>query len=90
MRRGLVGSGSTPESKIDAVWIERGERAELLRDDERGMVRQHDAAGADADCFSTAGDVADDDGRGGAGDARHVVMFGEPKTMVAPDFRVLR
>ncbi len=32
---GLIGSGSAAESEIDAVWIERGERAELLRDDER-------------------------------------------------------
>jgi hypothetical protein len=34
--------------------------------------------------------VADDDRRGGAGDARHVVMFRQPKALVAPYFRVLR
>ena len=85
----VVGSGSTPEPEIDALRIERGERAELLRDDQWGMVRQHDAAGADADCFGTAGDVADDNGGGGTGDAGHVVMFGQPKTIVAPDFGVL-
>ena len=90
VRGRLVGSGSTPESEIDAAWIERSERAELLRDDQWGMVRQHDAAGADSDRFGTAGNVANDDGRGGAGDAGHVVMFGQPKTIVAPYFGALR
>ncbi len=54
------------------------------------MIRQHDAAGADADGLGASSDVANDDGRGGAGDAGHVVVFGKPKPVVAPGFRVLR
>ena len=41
--------------------IQRVERAELLGDHERRMVRQHDAAGADADGLRAAGHMADDD-----------------------------
>jgi len=87
---GLVRTGSAAEAEIDAAWKERGERAELLRDDERRMIREHDAARADADGLGAAGDVPDDDGSGGAGDARHVVVFGEPEAVVAPGFRVSR
>jgi hypothetical protein len=45
----LVGTGCAAEAQIDAAGIERGQRAELLGDHQRRMVRQHDAAGADAD-----------------------------------------
>ena len=69
--------------------IERGEGAELFRDDERRVVWQHDAAGADAYCFRAPGDVADHDGGGGTGDAGHVVVLGEPEAAVVPGFRVL-
>ena len=54
------------------------------------MIRQHDAAGADTDDLGASSDVADDNRRGCAGDAGHVVMFRQPKPFVTPDFRVLR
>src|SRR5258706_14675692 len=54
------------------------------------MMRQHDAAGAHANGFGAAGDVAYDNRRGGAGDARHVVMLGEPVALVTQAFRMLR
>ena len=63
--------------------IERLERAELLRDHERRVVRQHDPAGTDADRRGARGEVADDDGRRGARDARHVVVLGDPVARVA-------
>ena len=47
---------------------QRLERAELLGDHERRVVRQHDPAGADADRLGAAGDVGDHDRGRGAGD----------------------
>src|SRR5882724_13177606 len=70
---GLVGAGSAAKSEVDTIGIERCESAELFRDDERGMIGEHDAAGADANCFCAACDVTNDDRCGGAGDSRHVV-----------------
>ncbi len=78
-----VGAGRAAEAKVDAAGMERGERAELLGNDQRRVVGQHDAAGADADGRGAGGDMADDDGGRGAGDARHVVMLGEPVAVVA-------
>ncbi len=86
---GLVSTWSTAEPEIDTVWIERGKRPELFGDNQRRMIRQHDAVGADADGLGASSDVANDR-RGCAGDARHVVMFRHPKPFVTPDFRVLR
>jgi len=62
----------------------------LFRDDERGMIGEHDAAGADANCFCAACDVTNDDRGGGAGDSRHVVMLGEPVAVETQGFGVLR
>ena len=45
----LVGAWCPSQAKIDAARIERLQRAELFRDDQWSMVRQHDAAGADPD-----------------------------------------
>src|SRR5205809_659499 len=73
---GLICPRSAAKSEIDTVWVERSERPELFGDDERRMIRQHDAAGADTDGLGASSDVADDDRRGCAGDAGHVVMFG--------------
>ncbi len=87
---GLVRAGRAAEAEINAARVERGERSELLCDDKRRMVGQHDAAGADTDGFCTASDVADNDRRGSAGDAGHVVVLSEPETVVAQSLRVLR
>src|SRR5690606_19046082 len=43
----LIRSGCASQTEVDAARIERLERAELLRDHERRMIRQHDAARAD-------------------------------------------
>src|SRR5690606_36462052 len=45
-KRQLVRARRTAETKIDAAWKQGLQRAELLGDDMRSMVRQHDAAGA--------------------------------------------
>ena len=88
--RELVAARRPAKAEIDATRIERLKRAELFGDDERRVVRKHDPAGADTDASRLSGDVSDDDRSGRAGDARKVVMFGEPVAMIAPLFRVLR
>ncbi len=47
--RRLVGSGSAAEAQVDAAREERFQGPELLGDDQRRMVGQHDPARADAD-----------------------------------------
>ena len=47
--RCLVGAGRAAEPEVDAAGEERFQRPELLGDDQRRMVGQHDPARADAD-----------------------------------------
>ena len=48
----------------------------------------HVAAGTSSIRVGSGGDVADDHRCGGAGDARHVVVLGQPVALVAPVFGV--
>jgi hypothetical protein len=50
---------------------------------QRGVVGEHDPAGADPDPLGHVRDVPDHDLRRGAGDAGQVVVLGEPVTLVA-------
>ena len=84
--RHAIGARRATDAKVDPAGIERGEGAELLGHHQRGVVGQHDAAGADADGLRALRDMADEDGRRGAGDAGHVVMFGQPEAVVAERF----
>ena len=59
------------------------QRAELLGDHVGRVVRQHDAAGADADRLRAGGDVGDHDRGRGARDAGHVVVLGDPEAAIA-------
>ncbi|MCY1512457.1 hypothetical protein D9M68_469180 [compost metagenome] len=86
----LVGAGSAAETEIDAVRIEGGEGAEVFRHHQRRMVRQHDAAGTDADAPGLAGDVADQQRGGRTGDAFHVVVLGQPVAGEAETLDVAR
>ncbi len=63
------------------IWSEPG--AELLGDHQGRVVGQHDAPGADADGGGGFGGVGERHGRGGAGDAGHVVVLGHPVAAVA-------
>src|SRR5690348_3440772 len=49
VRGGLIGAGRPAEPQIDAPGKEAFERPELLGDDQRRVVGQHDSTGADAD-----------------------------------------
>ncbi len=54
------------------------------------MIRQHDAAGPDADRRRGAGDARDQNSGGGAADARHPVVLGQPVAAVAQPLGMLR
>ncbi len=86
----LVGARRAAQPEIDPPGIKRFQRAELLGDDQRRMVRQHDPARADADRLGATSDMPDHHGCRRAGDARHVVVFGQPEPLEAPGFGVLR
>ena len=88
-QRGAVGARCTAKAQVDAAGKQRGERSELLGDDEGRMVGQHDAAGADADGAGVRGNVADDHRGGGTGDAFHVVVLRHPEAGVTQCFDVL-
>ena len=88
VRWSVPGARPRPRSMRSAV--ERLQRAELLRDHQRRVIRQHDAARSDTDGPGAAGNIADHHGRRGAGDAGHVVMLGEPESLEPPAFGVLR
>ena len=53
------------------------------------MVRQHDAACADADCLRARRNVRNHQRGCRRGHGRHVVMLGHPEPLVAKRFRVL-
>ena len=77
----LVRARRATESEIDAPRIQGRQGAELLGHLQWRVVRQHDAAGTDADRGRVASDVSDQHGRRRTGNPRHVVMFRQP---VAP------
>src|SRR5699024_10500118 len=60
-----------------------GEGSELLGDQQRGMVRQHDPAGSDPDRRRVGGDVGDQHRRRRRCDAAHVVMLRIPDSPIA-------
>ena len=84
----LVRAGRPADAKINAAWKECCQGAELFGDDKRCMIRQHDAAGTNADGRGYPGDLTDHHGSRSTGDADHVVMFRQPIARVAPCFRM--
>src|SRR4029453_13668399 len=86
----MVASGCASEPEIDAAGKQRFERAELLGDHEWRMIRQHDAAGANPNCFRSTSNVRHDNAGRGAGNTGHVVVFSYPLALVIPSFSMLR
>jgi hypothetical protein len=85
-----VGARRAAEAEVDAARVQGGEGAELLRDHQRRVVRQHDAAGADADGARARRDVGQRDGRWRRWRCRHVVVLGHPVALVAQRLGVPR
>lgn len=80
----MVPTGGAADAQVDAAGEQGGQGAELLGDDQRGVVGQHDAAGPDADAVGGGGHLADHDGGGRTGHARNAVVLGQPVLPVAP------
>jgi len=59
------------------------EHPELFGDDQRGVVRQHDATRAQPDAVGVCRDVSDEHAGGGRGDGRDVVVLGVPDAAIA-------
>jgi hypothetical protein len=77
-------------TEVDPSRIQRGQRAELLRDLQRRVIRQHDAAGADTDRRCRPSHVPDQHRSRRTGDAGHVVVLSEPVPSVAQALRKTR
>jgi hypothetical protein len=78
-----IRAGGAAEAQVDTVRGECLQRAELFRDDERRVVREHDAARAEADAVRVGREVGQDHGGRGGGDARHRVVLGDPVAVEA-------
>ena len=85
-----VRAGSAADSKVDPPGIQCFQGSELLGNDQRGVIGKHDAARTHAQGGGSSGNMANQDGGSGAGDARHVVMLGQPKPGKSPRLSVLR
>ncbi len=79
----LVGPRRAADAQVDPARIDGLEGPELLGDDQRRVVGQHHATGAEADGRGPFADVGQRHGGGGAGDAGHVVVLGQPVAPVA-------
>src|SRR5690606_23002536 len=77
------GTGRAAEAEVDPPREEAVERAELLGDHERVVVRQHDPARADADRRGRVADVREHDRDRAAGDTGGGVVLGDPEALVA-------
>jgi hypothetical protein len=86
LRRSRITTGGAAEAQVDPAGEQRFERAELLCDGKRRMIRQHDAARSYADCRSRVCDVADQNRSRRAGDPSNIVVFREPVSLVAQGF----
>src|SRR5690606_1719357 len=80
------GTGRAAESQIDPAGEQPVERAELLGDDERVVVRQHDSARTDADGRRHVTDVRQHDGYGAARNSGRGMVFGHPDSLVPGPF----
>ena len=85
-----VGAGRASQPEVDAAGKQRFQRAELLGDHQRRVIRQHDAARADADPPGCGRHLADHHRGGGARDARHVVVLRQPVALEAERVGVAR
>ena len=63
--------------------LHRRARPHMLGNDQWGMVWQHDAASPDPNGARAGGNMRQSNRRGGARNARHVVMFRHPVSLIA-------
>lgn len=86
-RRGLVeGARAAADAQVDPAVVQCGQRAELLREHDRGVVRGEDAAGAETDGRGRRGRVGGQDDRRERSDGGGMVVFGVPEPLVSEVF----
>src|ERR1700740_2197857 len=83
LRRSRIAAGGPAEAQVDPAGEQRFERAELLCNGKRRMIRQHDAPGTNADSRSRICDVTDQNRSCRTGDPSNIVVFREPESLVA-------
>ena len=84
-----IGAWSSAQTQIDAVRIQRSERAELFGHHQRRMVGQHYSTRTHTQGCRATGYMPDDDCGRGAGNARHVVVLCNPVPVIAQSFGML-
>lgn len=86
-RRGVVeGTRAAADAQVDPARVQSRQRAELLRQHDRGVVRSENAPGAETDGRRQRGRVGgQDDGRERS-DGRRMVMLGVPESQVTEVF----
>ena len=82
-----VGPRRASQAQVDAAGGKCFEHSELLGDDERGVVGQHDAAGAEADRRGLGYQPRQHQLRRRGRRSWHGVVLGHPEAAVAASFR---
>src|SRR5690606_10797929 len=78
------------EADVDPTGMQRFKQAEIFRDLIGAVMRQHDAAGADADVLRMSADMCEQHLRARMRQHRHAVMLGYPKALIPEPFSRLR
>src|ERR1700692_616288 len=84
-----VAARRAADTQVYAAGKQRFECAELLGNGQRGMIRQHDTARADANPRCSIGNVANQNGSRRTRDPSNIVMFSQPEAFVIERFRPL-
>jgi hypothetical protein len=77
-----VGARGAADTEVDPAGVHRFQGAELLRDDQRAVVGQHHATGADPQPRGRAGDQPDQYRGRAARDVLDAVVLGDPEPVV--------
>ena len=88
--RRLVRARRASDTQIDPARKQLGQGAKGFGHHQGGVVGQHDPARSHANCPGSGSDMADQHRRRCAGDARHVVMLGQPEPGKAKRLGTLR
>ncbi|MNL39324.1 hypothetical protein D3C87_1615970 [compost metagenome] len=86
----LVRTRRTSEAQVDPPGIEAFQGAELFRDHQWRVVGQHHPTRPDANGRCATRQIPQQHRGRGTGNAIHVVVFGDPKALVAELFDMLR
>lgn len=80
-----IGPRCAAQTQIDPVAEHVGQGAVLFGDHQRGVVGEHDPAGAHTDPVGDGGSLPDQQCGGTGGQVHGVVVFGEPQPVI-PQF----